>query len=1091
VSNSTGFGAEIPANKFYPPRIDASKSLFRRELVEDVLLKNGRTKRAIVIEAQAGQGKTTLIIQYLSRIDVPYAWYQVGPEDSDPVLLLSALLVCIDGVLPEFSSPLVQKIITGGEVTAPDLPKLANLLLADLDACLTDDLYIVFDDIHLLKGNEASLSFLDHLFETAPPKIYFILSSREPVVLGGRSPGHSNDLLLRLGNDDLAMNADEVAELYTNIFKTRVSRHAAGNIYRATDGWTMGVILVGHCLEAHRDDRGGEGHIPGLKTGMQEMSSYFREEIFARLRKNLQRPLLILSLLDEIPVDLAEHLTGMDAIGAELLNLVKRNYFVHPLDQADRIFGFHHLFQTFLQRRAVQDLGPEFIREIFQKAAIHALAQERPAQALRYYLKGEDFEAMEKVLAEAGMTFLAHNRTATLASILGNVPAEVLEKLGWSALYAVLANMDSEPQKILHLLNRALRAFSRQQDKNGELLSLSHLISIHITTTGYCREGEEYLERAEKIFYQVADSLPVYATILVARSLAIGFCVFMGDMGKASKFSTLALGLANKHEIVNFQAALLLVKGYEQIFAGNTVQTFMYLEQAAPYIHNPEVGTFNVLAIRMMLFNFLFHSGDFANYFDQRDQLISAMGRDFVSQSIAGHFFYIWEIDIALNRGRTDEALDLTEQLLSREENPLSPHLLSQALHFKAFIMSLGQQKDEALQAAEESMELRKLSGEKYFIALNKVVVGLTHAHCGLRTKALTLLTEGISDARRLPTEYLEACGTLHRASVHLQMGNHEQACRDLEAGLRLMRQNSYIHFWAWTPAAMQPLLELAVKRGIELDYARKLAAGRLDMALPEHGGAVPLLKIRTFGGLRLLLGNEAVIASEDLTPAQRALICLLVSSPGLKIGQEQIQLFFWPESSPEKAKINFDTLLSRLRKAIDKAIKPRSVKSYLRLQKGILLLDNCRVDAIDFIEKTEQGLRHASLQEYWQAGNNFFLADQLWQGEFAPEAAGEHQLRGFRDKLFGYLLELTLKWCEILLASGRRGDAIAVAGKALGYEPTNDRLVRLLYNLYRNSPILQAEQVLRQFEAALRQEDYPGAQIAELVREISSDSPS
>lgn len=647
--------------------------------------------------------------------------------------------------------------------------------------------------------------------------------------------------------------------------------------------------------------------------------------------------------------------------------------------------------------------------------------------------------------------------------------------------------MDSEPQRILHLLDRALEIFSRQGDKRGELLTLSHLMSIHISTTGYCKESEEYLERAERMFYEVADSLSVYMTILVARSLALSFCVLLGDMGRASQFSTLAYSLANRHKIVNFQAALLMVKGYEQIFAGNTAQTFMYLEQAAPYIHNLEVGTFNALGIRVMLFNFLFHNGDFDNYFDQRDQLISIMGRKIFAQSIAGPFCYLWEIDIALNRGRTDEAMELTEQLISQKDKGLSPHLLSQALQFKAFILATRGHKDEALQIVEESVKLRKVAKGNYFIALNKILTGLTYGHCGLHESALELLSEGIGCSRQLPTEYIDACGILHRASLHIQMGNGEEACRDLEVGLRLMRQNSYVHFWAWTPAAMQPILELAVRHGIE--PARKLAAGRIEMALPDSGGTIPLLRVKTFGGLRLALGDKEVLASEDLTPTQRTLICLLVSSPGMKIGQEQVQLFLWPDSSQEKARVNFDTLLSRLRKSIDKAIKPLSVKSYCKLQKGILLLDNCRIDAIDFIEKSEEGLRHARLQEFWQAGNLFLQAHRLWQGRFVPEVTGGHQIRNFRDKLFGHLQELTLKWCEILAESDRNREAITIAEKALRYEPTNHSLVRLLYNLHRNSPVIEARQVLKQFTTTLQNQNYPEEEIAELVREITADS--
>ena len=277
------------------------------------------------------------------------------------------------------------------------------------------------------------------------------------------------------------------------------------------------------------------------------------------------------------------------------------------------------------------------------------------------------------------------------------------------------------------------------------------------------------------------------------------------------------------------------------------------------------------------------------------------------------------------------------------------------------------------------------------------------------------------------------------------------------------------------------------IKHGIEPGYARKLATERLNMALPDTGAAIPLLEIKTFGGLRLLLENEVVLASEDLTPAKRTVICLLISSPGLKIGQEQLQLHLWPESTQEKSRINFDTLLSRLRKTIANAIKPHPVKHYFKLQKGILLLDNCRIDAIDFIHKSEQGLRHSRLQEYWQAGNNFFLTHQLYQGEFVPEVTGDHQISGFRDDLFNHWQTLIFKWSKILVEANRRQEAIVLAGKALHYEPTNDRLVQLLVNLHNNSPVSKTHQVLRQFEMALQQENYSGEEIAELVNDIIS----
>ena len=77
--------AIIPSNKFYPPHIDESQSLLRTGLLATKLPQDIATKKIILIEAQAGQGKTTLAYQFLNHSLHDYIWYQIGPEDSDPV----------------------------------------------------------------------------------------------------------------------------------------------------------------------------------------------------------------------------------------------------------------------------------------------------------------------------------------------------------------------------------------------------------------------------------------------------------------------------------------------------------------------------------------------------------------------------------------------------------------------------------------------------------------------------------------------------------------------------------------------------------------------------------------------------------------------------------------------------------------------------------------------------------------------------------------------------------------------------------------------------------------------------------------------
>ena len=1084
------FRSQIPADKFYPPRVDTSPFLYRQRVVDQLLLQGGSRAPAIIIEAQAGQGKTTVIKQFLDRTEADAVWYQVGPEDADPAFFLQAIMTGINTRLPGFPSAATAQIAGESDFVLFSLQKRVNLLLHDLDSFLEDDLYFVFDDLHYLVPHQASLLVVNSLLEAAPSRLHFILSSRESLPLPNSRLTSRGRKLLRLGNRDLAMNEGEVTDFFQQVLHLDASRDIIKTVTRTTDGWVMGVLLLGLQMERQH----GKNPRPPLEraggVNQRGIQQFFRDEILSTLGPRLHRPLLLLSLLEVIPVGLAVEVTGVEDIGVDLCELVRCNIFFRHLDPDNTLFGLHHLFRQFLREKAAAELSPGTIRQVYHQAGRYCLRRERPARALRYLLQAGDYDAVEAVLEDHGMSFLVTNRTATLTAILDRIPAPLLPQYGWATLYSALAYIDSAPGRVLPLLDQALAVFAARQNRLGELLTLSHIISIHITTTGHYREGKEQLQKAEQLFYQTADALDISQTILVARNLAMGYSIFLADFDRAVKFASLGLNLAREKNLVNFEAALLMLMAYIQIFAGRTSQAQVYLEQAAPYVHHPEIGLFNKLSIRMMLFSFLFHDGDFANYFDQKNQFIATIGNTLVSQSIAGPFCNIWEMDIAINQGRFEEALDLAERALAQRHSPLCPHLRSLVLQLKALVLALRRQCDQALPVAAESRRLRDLSGGPYFIALNKLVVGLTYSYCGRYNQAVQLLSAGIEETRRTSTEYFEACGLLHRASVYLRAGARQPAGRDIKAGLRLMRRNAYRHLWSWTPAAMREVLAFAVAQRLEPEYARTLAAGRLGLALLDDGTAIPLLNIKTMGGFKILHCAAPLLHAEELTPAQRELLCLLLSAPEFKLPQETIQLHFWPDSPQDTARVKFDTLVSRLRKTLAQILPEDTAHYYLKREKGIIWLAHCRVDALDFLAAVDRGIRHLRLQECWQAGNAFTAAESLWRGEFAPGVTGEDRIREFREKLSRALSDLAFAWCDLLVRSDRLPKAVQVVEKALRDDPLNDRLYGLLYRLQGQNSAILARQVLKRFAAVLRAEDYPDDEVAELIAGITADQP-
>ena len=1084
MRKSKEYSFHVKADKFFPPEVATPHFLYRDRVMSKLSRKKSCRPRIIYIEAQAGQGKTTVIKQYIDSISKTSAWYQVGVEDADPAFFLKAIHSCISVVIPGFASAATAQVLVGRDFATFELRKWVDLLLNDLRSCLKDDLYLVFDDLHYLIPFTASISVLEYLLEFTPPKLHFILSSREPLALEKwHSISDSHDLL-QLGNFELALDVNEITDFFHQVLKLDIPNDTLKKIVPATDGWVMGVLLFG--LKMVQNDT---THLPILErtngVGSRELLVYFLKEIFEALGRDLQQSLLVLALLDDIPVELAIELTGLPTIGVDLAELARRNYFIRSLSRDKGAFGMHHLFQQFLREKATIDLPSENIQQIYKHAGEYCYRCNNVTQSLSYFLRSKDYDSIELILKESGMTYLATNQTATLFTFLDRVPSPLLQKQGWSSFFLALATLDSAPAKALPLLKNALEVFVTRQDKVGEMVSLAHIISIHITTTGHYSEGKVSLYRAEELFFEIDEELDATTTILVVYSLAIGYCIFLADIDKATRYSSLGLSLASQEKLVNLEAAMYLIKGYIEIFAGRTSLALDYLEQAAPYLQRPEVGMFNCLSIRMMLINFLFHYGDFSNYFKQKRQLIDVVGNDMVSQSIAGPFCFVWEMDIAINQGEYEKSLELADQAL-KQRPQLTPHLSGQILQLKAVVLALLEDHEQALIVASKSQRLRDVAGGLYFVTLNKILVGLTTALSGDQKHGLELLADGIAAARHMPTEYLESCGLLHRATVHLRIGKNTEAIEDVTRGLNLMRRNNYRHFWGWSPGAIQEILTFAAVHNIESAYARFLAAECLNMSLLDDGRAIPLLDIRILGGCTIEYRGETLLKAESFTPLQREMLCLLLAAPELKLPQETIQLHFWPDSPPLTVKMKFDTMVSRFRKTLAEVLPEDGASLYLNREKGILWLSHCRVDALEFIDAAKRGQAHFRLQEFWQADNNFTLAESLWKGDFLPGASGDNYARNFRMKLTNTLSEMAFSWCEILVKSGRISQAIVVTENALLNDPLNERLYSLLYRLQGKVSAVLARQVKKRFIVELQRDGYSEDEIDELVAGLS-----
>jgi DNA-binding response OmpR family regulator len=295
--------------------------------------------------------------------------------------------------------------------------------------------------------------------------------------------------------------------------------------------------------------------------------------------------------------------------------------------------------------------------------------------------------------------------------------------------------------------------------------------------------------------------------------------------------------------------------------------------------------------------------------------------------------------------------------------------------------------------------------------------------------------------------------------------------------------------------------LEVGADDYMTKPFATKVLTARVDALLrrgrgtdssrpaPRSDGV--LLEVRSLGRCELQLGNRVAPWAETFSPAQRTLLAVLLASPEGRVSQEEAQLGLWPDTPPSRARSNFDSLMTRLRRTLEHELPGIDVRRYLLLRRGIICLEQVRIDAHEFRRLAAKGLRHAAGGELWPAEIAFSAAFSLWQGTFLPGDFGSERAAYYQDELEQLYLEASQQFALILAESGRHQEAAKLLRYALRYNPVHDGIVRLLHRLLlAQDNQVQARQLLDHYAGLLAREKFTAAEIRGIIAEFPQQPP-
>jgi LuxR family maltose regulon positive regulatory protein len=351
TSRATGAPGDATGENFVPPR-PAKRTIPRTRLVG--LLRDEIEHRAVLVQAPAGYGKTTMLAQWADRDGRPFAWVSAGRCGNDPARLAELLFGALEH-LRRTQAKGSRRAKLSGSPGLEDLAAAADKLSAHGEAV------VVVDDVHRLQSDR-SLQLLGSFVREAPQALRIALAARGEPALGLTRMRAAGELL-SLDSTDLCMDLYESQELLRGL-GVELGEEETMQLLQQSEGWPAGIHLTGEALHASRAGVGGGA----VEETNHAVAQYVREEMLQTLSPDARAMLVRTAILDQLSGPVCDAVAEQSGSGRTLQQLVAAGLMLVPLDSARSWFRCHTMLRDVL-RADLDASEPSGIRPMHARAS--------------------------------------------------------------------------------------------------------------------------------------------------------------------------------------------------------------------------------------------------------------------------------------------------------------------------------------------------------------------------------------------------------------------------------------------------------------------------------------------------------------------------------------------------------------------------------------------------------------------------------------------------------------------------------------------------------------------------------------------------
>ena len=887
----------------------------------DNLLSELIEKRLVLVSAPAGYGKTSLLVDFTNKCELPVCWYTIDRLDYDPLQFIAYFSAAIRVRFPSFGQRTAAAL--SGVQGQLDVDFIATILINEIYDTIPEHFLLVLDDYHLVNDSMQIRHFISRFLQDVEENCHLIITSRSLLSLPDLPIMAARSEVGGISYEELVFNVEEIQNLYQLRLQQQLSVAIAEDILQRSEGWITGIVLASQVKA-----KGSVARERLARVSRFGLEDYFLQ-LINELPDDIRTFLLRTSLLGEFDTERCSQVLS-NALGqhnepwSQWMSTVQHNnLFAMPVGEDGDWLRYHPLFLEFLQNQIFRE-RPEEARTIEKSLALVCIQNNEWDRAFTIYRQLDMPEELVKLIETAEPDIITGGRISTLSAWIDALPVEILVSRPFIiALQGYIAMVLGDNSLALTLYNQAIGAMQLPKDR----IHLARALSMRAKQHYLKGQLDDSISDANECIQLVQNDLD-QRKILGEAYRNIGLCFFLkGKMQESLNWLGEALNIIRtindqKNEaVINLELGLAYENLGEYTLSKNKyLSALSYWEQ----VENP-VWLSNLLnnlgVLEQMMGNYEGAIQSFDRSLDYARSCNYIRMEAYVLTGIADLYAELQADEQSL------KIYQMAAEIADRaEEHFLQVYInvQSAALNGKTGDFVAGYQ---YIQQAQELVSPQGSEMEFYLCELEfcglKLLQGKANEIIPRLENACTYFTE---EGHKVQIE---------KSHLYLMFAYHANNYPEkiIENFLHIVTSLDGEYLPASliaTAARHQDLLSACQANYLNDEFSRfqqeiekfKKRMMVLRRYLRENARLVPLapptLYIRSLGRMQVKFNNKFITSSDWQTQAARDMFFMLLAKPE-GMTKEEISLILWPDASPEDVKFRFKNTVYRLRRAVGK----------------------------------------------------------------------------------------------------------------------------------------------------------------------------